>query len=63
MGEFEKWIEQHTQVVLAKRLGITQGAISQWLKRGVPPERCKAVEKITGIPREKLRPDIYGRVN
>ncbi len=64
MSEFEKWIERNsTQAELAKRIGVTQGAISQWLKRGVPPRRVRAVEKVTGIPRERLRPDIYGRAN
>lgn len=63
MHELETWLERHTQSELADKVGVTQGAISQWLKRGVPPRRVKAVEKATGIPRERLRPDIYGRAN
>lgn len=44
---------------LAEALGITSQAISQW--RQVPHERVLAVEKITGIPRYELRPDLYPR--
>ena len=37
---------------------ITRQAIEQW--HSVPPHHVRAVEKITGISRYKLRPDIYG---
>ena len=37
---------------------ITPQAVGQW--RVVPPTRVLAVEKITGISRYELRPDIYG---
>jgi DNA-binding transcriptional regulator YdaS (Cro superfamily) len=43
---------------LAVALGITPGAISQWDR--VPAERVLEVEKATGIPRQVLRPDVYG---
>lgn len=42
---------------VAKALKITHGAVSQWKR--VPAERVLDVEKITGIPRHMLRPDIY----
>jgi DNA-binding transcriptional regulator YdaS (Cro superfamily) len=42
---------------LARELEITPGAIYQW--KEVPAERLLDVERITGIPREKLRPDLY----
>ena len=42
---------------LARDLGITHGAVNQWKK--VPAERVLEVERITGIPRERLRPDIF----
>jgi DNA-binding transcriptional regulator YdaS (Cro superfamily) len=44
---------------LAKALGITHGAVNQW--RRVPAERVIEVERVTGIPREKLRPDLYAQ--
>lgn len=42
---------------LARRLGISQPSVSSWNK--VPAERVAAVESATGIPRSKLRPDLY----
>lgn len=41
----------------AQRLGITAQAISQWTR--VPVERVLDVERITGVSRTELRPDIY----
>jgi len=43
---------------LARDLGITHGAISQW--GNVPAERVLEVERLTGISRHTLRPDIFG---
>ncbi len=45
------------QSALARHLGVTRQAISDWPL--VPIDRLKEVEKFTGIPREKLRPDIF----
>ena len=42
---------------LAVQLGISRAAISQWQR--VPAERVLDVERITGIPRIELRPDLY----
>lgn len=43
---------------LAEALGdLSSQAVSQWKR--VPAERVIAVEKITGIPRHELRPDLY----
>lgn len=42
---------------LAVSLGIASQAVSQW--RRVPATRVLAVENVTGIPRHKLRPDMY----
>lgn len=42
---------------LAKPLGITVQALWQWEE--VPPLRVLAVERVSGIPRHELRPDLY----
>jgi TorA maturation chaperone TorD len=42
---------------LARRVGISQPSVSNWDK--VPAERVLAVETATGIPRVRLRPDLY----
>lgn len=46
---------------LAPKIGLTPQAVSLW--RRVPAERVVAVEAATGIPRERLRPDLYRRDN
>lgn len=46
-------------VGLAEKIGgITPQAVSQWSK--VPPARVLDVERITGVSRHDLRPDLYG---
>lgn len=42
---------------LARRLGIAQPSVSAWNR--IPAERVTAVEAATGIPRHKLRPDLF----
>ena len=42
---------------LAGPLGISEQAISQW--KEVPPLRVLAVERVSGVPRHELRPDLY----
>jgi DNA-binding transcriptional regulator YdaS (Cro superfamily) len=42
---------------LARLLGITHQAIMQWDK--VPAERMLQIEEVTGVARERLRPDLY----
>lgn len=44
---------------IAKAIGsITPQAVSQW--RRVPPNRVLDVERVTGVSRHELRPDIFG---
>jgi DNA-binding transcriptional regulator YdaS (Cro superfamily) len=42
---------------IAHDLGITRAAVVKWDK--VPAERVVEIERITGIPREKLGPDLF----
>ena len=42
---------------LAKGLGITRAAVSTW--KQVPAHHLVEIERISGIPREKLRPELY----
>jgi DNA-binding transcriptional regulator YdaS (Cro superfamily) len=44
---------------LAAALGIASQAISQW--RRVPAGRVLDVERVTGVSRHDLRPDLYPR--
>lgn len=42
---------------LARQLGVKVQSIQQWKR--IPAERVLDVERVTGIPRHKLRPDLY----
>jgi TorA maturation chaperone TorD len=42
---------------LARALGISQPSVSSWNR--VPSERVIAVEKVSGVGRHVLRPDLY----
>lgn len=42
---------------LAGRLGVTAQAVCQWKK--VPAGRVLTVERVTGVSRSDLRPDLY----
>lgn len=50
--------EQITVAFMAKQLGISVQAIYKW--EVVPLNRVRAVSDLTGIPREELRPDVFG---
>lgn len=43
---------------LAQCLGIKKQAVSSWDK--VPIRRVLDIERVLGIPRIKMRPDVYG---
>jgi len=43
---------------LANKIGIAQPSVSNWNR--VPAERVLAVETVTGVARQILRPDLYG---
>lgn len=45
-------------VALSIGLGLSRGAVSQWDK--VPLERVNDVARLTGLPREVIRPDVFG---
>ena len=46
---------------LAKDIGVHHSTVIYWDRKGVPAERVLDVERLTGIPRHQLRPDIYPR--
>ena len=60
MDKLISWLNEvrGRRVELASALGIGPSALSQWPK--VPADRCLEVERVTGISRHDLRPDIFG---
>lgn len=49
--------ERGLKLKVARALKITHGAVSQW--KEIPPLRVLDVERVTGISRHELRPDLY----
>jgi len=49
------------QKEMADCIGVSQPTISAWLSGSekISPKNVKKIEKLFGIPREQLRPDIY----
>ena len=44
-----------SQRALAQELGITEMAVSHWVKAGfVPPDRAAVIEALSGVPRREL---------
>lgn len=45
---------------LAELIGISYEAVRKWSVRGtVPPVRVLLIERLTGVSRHDLRPDLY----
>lgn len=53
-----------SQAALARILGISQPSVWKWLDKGkaLPAEHVHTVVAATGIPKEELRPDLFGDV-
>lgn len=44
---------------LARKLGVDKSTVSRWEDQ-IPLKRVFDIERETGIPRDKLRPDFFG---
>jgi len=46
---------------IAAAIGRSEGAVSQWVngEREIPADLVQKVEQVTGIPRHRLRPDLW----
>jgi len=61
MSIIEQVIKQSGGIgALSKALRISPQAIHKWRKKGgVPLDRVIEVEKLSGVPREQLRPELF----
>ena len=47
-------------LAVARAVGnLSKSAIQRWHRTGVPAERCADLERLSGIPRGRLRPDLF----
>lgn len=62
--ELKTYCEQHGQTTLANLLGVTQGAVWQWLNgyQRITAERAIEIERVTqgAVSKHELRPDVFG---
>jgi len=58
---WRKSIEPGTLEAAAELLGVKPPMLSRWEtgSRAIPPHRVIGIERVTGISRSTLRPDIY----
>jgi len=54
-------VKAGSQAELARALGVSRAAIHYW--RQVPIKHLLTIEKLYNIPRQALRPDLYGGSN
>lgn len=61
MQKVSDLIEQSGGVTkFARELGVPVATVSSWgLRNQIPVKRVIDVERLTGVPRHDLRPDIY----
>ena len=56
----EKLRERGIKLVdVAHVAAVNKSTVTRWLQKRIPAERVLEVERITGVPRHELRPDIY----
>ena len=50
-----------SQIALAEAMGVSPQAVNKWKSSRVPAERVLDFERVTGLSRHEIRPDIYPR--
>jgi DNA-binding transcriptional regulator YdaS (Cro superfamily) len=44
---------------LATKCGVSHQAVYKWRRTGIPPKRVLLLERLSGVSRHDLRPDLY----
>lgn len=63
--KFTEWVTEQRgrSLAIAQAVGVTPPVVSDWVtgKKGIPLERCTAIERATGgvVTRKDLRPDDW----
>ena len=50
-----------SQKGVADLVGVSPQAITKWINGRIPAERVLEIERLTGVSRHELRPDLYPR--
>lgn len=50
-------VRRHGASEVARQLRIRVQSLYDWTQ--VPPERCRAISAISGVPLHVIRPDVY----
>ena len=61
LSEVERAIRSvGSQVAVARLLGVKQASVARWKRTGkVPSGRVLDLERVSGVNRSRLRPDLY----
>lgn len=49
-----------SQRKLAAAVGVTAQSVTKWKRNGIPAARVLELERLSGISRHEMRPDIFG---
>lgn len=47
-------------VDVARVIGVDKSQLTRWSQKQIPAERVLDIERVTGISRHDLRPDVFG---
>lgn len=65
--EFKEWREKRklTQKQAGKKIGVSQASYCRFeIGEEIPgPITARKIEEVIGIPKETLRPDVFGEVH
>lgn len=45
---------------IARAIEVDKATMTRWMQSRIPAERVAEIERITGVPRGELRPDLWG---
>lgn len=50
-----------TKTEIAAKCGVNKSTVTRWFAGRIPAERAIDLERVTGIPRQTIRPDLFGK--
>lgn len=51
--------EGKSQSAFARRMNVSQPAVYHWLRVRCPPLQAIRIERVTGVPKELICPEIF----